>query len=268
MKKRLIFLLLFLLLVGCGTMDGLRGWNIYAARDALREIKQPVDEAFEAKKAAAETEEEVAEIELEHLAATYDLKDLERRLNLAQRDFPPPKVDKGEDPVKRSTLEEPNEEDEFRFSALSGRVADKQARAEFWLNLRNELGKVKKLWDWTIWGLTAAVYVLIIAVVYIGIRKLRWLYLFLSQILEHAIPDKEIRKKIAEGTPVGAAYQKDKLKIKKDVPAPLPVTPTLPPKPPAPAVPPAPKPPVPKPPVPKPPAPVPPPKPKVPPKKG
>jgi hypothetical protein len=211
--KRLVILLI--LLPSCGVIDGLRGHNIHMARDALQALKQPIDDHYEEQKAKAETEEELAAVEKQHLTATYDMADLDRRLCVAQRDFPAPETPKGEEPVKRSTIEEVSKEDEFRFSAYSGLVAKKQAWRNVLNALRAQLKKLGKVWDRTIWGLTIAIYVVIALIAYIVIRKLRWVYLFLSNLLDELGLDKDAKRRLAAGTPVEAAHRKKQQQARK-----------------------------------------------------
>lgn len=214
--RKIIFILLMLLFTGCGTLDGLRGHNIFMARDALQALRKPIDEYYEERKAAAETEEELDAIKRQHLIATYDMVDLERRLSVAQRDFPAPKTPDGEEPVKRSTIEEVSEEDEFRFNAYAGLVAKKQAWLSALHALRAQLRKLGKVWDRTIWGLTVAIYVVIALIAYVVIRKLRWVYRFFSDLLDELPLDKDAKRRLAAGTPVEGAYrEKQREKRKK-----------------------------------------------------
>ena len=213
--RKLVVLLAMLLISGCGVLDGLRGHNIHMAREALESLREPIDKHYKEKKAEAETEEERDAIERQHLIATYDMADLKRRLDVAQRDFPAPKTPEGEEPVKRSTIEEVSEEDEFRFNAYAGLVAKKQA----WLNvlnaLRAQLQKLSKVWDRTIWGLTIAIYVVIALIAYVVIRKLRWVYRFFSDLLEELPLDKDAKRRLAAGTPVEGAYRKKQRERRK-----------------------------------------------------
>lgn len=213
--RKITLVMTLLLVTGCGVLDRLRGHNIQMARSALVALEEPIDEAFEEKKANATTPEELEVVELEHLSAKFDLMDLERRLDVAQRDFPAPEVPEGEEPVKRSTLEESSEEDEFRYVSYAGLVAKRQERKAFWLKLREELKKIGKIWDWTIWALTAAIYVVIALIVYIVIRKLRWVYHFLSNLLDELGLDKEAKERLAGGTPVEDAYRRKKKQYRK-----------------------------------------------------
>ena len=213
--RKLTIIIAALLISGCGSMNRLRGYNIWAARDAINAAKQPLDKAFEEKKDAAETDEDLKQIENEHLIATYDLADADRRLGLAQIDFPAPKTPDGEKPVKRTTLTEPSKEDEFRFAAYAGRVAKRADRRAFWNALGDELRKIAKVWDWTIWGLTAAIYVIIIIIVLFVVMKLRWVYYFLSNLLDELPIDKEAKARLASDTPVEAAYRRKQRKYRK-----------------------------------------------------
>lgn len=212
--KRLIILSL-LVLVGCGALDPLRGHNIRMARDALQAARKPLDAAYEKKKAEAETEEGVTEVEQEHFNATAALDDVERRLNVAQRDFPPPKVPKGEKPVVRSTPGKVVEEDEYRYEAYSGLVHERQLRREFWGRLKRPFEQLGNLWNTAIWAVTATIYILIVIAAFVVSRKLYGVYQFLMRLLDEVVPDKEKRRKIAQGTPVGDVYDKDKKKRRK-----------------------------------------------------
>ena len=212
--RRLLPVIL-VLLAGC-YMDNLRGYNIYAALDAVQSSKKPIEKHYEKKKAEAETEEEVEEIEQEEQELLYDLNDAEYRLKLAQRDFPKPKVKKGEEPVKRGTLKEPSEEDVYRRDAYAGEVYKREERRKAWQRFTRALVTgVTTAFSIIGWVIDLAIYAIagfIIVMLIIFGRRVYGIMIFLIRLLPEIVPDKKKRQVIAGGTPVEALYHKEKRK--------------------------------------------------------
>ena len=220
MKKLLPFLLL---LSGCGTMNRLRGHNILMAYDAVTAVEKKYDEVFDEKVKQAETPEEKLEVERERANAKYDIEDAKDRLRMGLRDFPPPKVDKekGEEPVVRHTPETPSEEDRHLRDAYNYGVNKRETRRAAWQWFKDrmkELGKgVGSVFRWIFYGVICVVILIVIVVVAVIYRKIRWLYRFLSDLLDAALgDDKEAKRKLAEGTPVGDAHRKKKAEARKN----------------------------------------------------
>ena len=197
---------------GCNTIDPLRGHNIAMAIDAVQAVRKDSDAVYDKKADQAETPEEEEEVEQERARAQFDLNDAEDRLKLAQRDFPAPKTKKGEEPVKRETLEEPSEEDRYRRNAYAGEVYKLEARREAWERFKKAALAPFHILGWVIDLAIYAIAAFIIVMLIIFGRRVYGIMIFLIRLLPEIVPDKEKRRKIAGGTPVEALYHKEKRK--------------------------------------------------------
>ena len=210
--RKLITVVAALLISGCGAMDPLRGHNISMAIDGVQALRKDSDEVYDEKAAQAETPEEEEEVEQERARAQYNLDDVEDRLRLAQRDFPAPKVKKGEEPVKRGTLEEPSEEDRYRRNAYAGEVFKREARRKAWERFRKAVLAPFAILGWVLDLAIYAIAAFIIVMLIIFGRRVYGIMIFLIRLLPEIVPDKEKRRKIAGGTPVEKVYHREKRK--------------------------------------------------------
>lgn len=209
---RKVIVLIVLTLAGCSSMNDLRGHNIDMARAAIADARKPVVKAADARiaeaKAIENNEDEVEERIQEKADAMEALDDADRRLHLAQRDFPAPKR---EEPIARSTRANPNPDDDYLREAYAGKVSDREAARDFW----ESLGKpFRDAWELINWVIDIAPYVLFIVLTAYVVLRLRQVYMVLAKALSFTVPDKSARKEIAGGTPIGATYDKHKHKIK------------------------------------------------------
>ena len=209
MKKLIPFILL---LPSCSTMDGLRGHNIRMAIEAVQSVKEDYDELYDVKADHAETDEELEEIKQDRARAEFDLNDAEDRLRLAQRDFPAPKVKKDEEPVKRGTLEEPSEDDEYRRNAYAGEVYKREAQRAAWERFKKAVLAPFAILGWVLDLAIYAIAAFIIVMLIIFGRRVYGIMIFLIRLLPEIVPDKEKRRKIAGGTPVEKVYHREKRK--------------------------------------------------------
>lgn len=175
MRTTWCLLALIALTSGCGSINRLRGHNVAMTIDAIQSIPRTGGTTITIERCKADALD---------------------RLALLQRDWPAP---------DKPVIERGSVEDDQLYNAYAGKVASREARRR----IREILLKpIKTTWDYFTflvkWGWLIA---LISVIVWIRREFFRRDIVHVKHI-QATLPDKEVRRKLAERSPIGQAYDK------------------------------------------------------------
>jgi len=193
---------------GCGAINSLRGHNIAMTKDAFQDVASVAKRGIQQRLDAGVLSKELASAELARLQ--FDIDDGTYRLDILGKDFRRPKDD-GE-PVERSTPENRIPEDEYRRDAYAGLVAEKMDRKRRWDNLVKPL---LQTYNYIRWILDYYPILIGVAILVWGAWNFRKRDEVMVRTIGVAVQDKEQRRQIAEGTPVGRTFERMKKRVKR-----------------------------------------------------